>query len=193
MKEQKFLFKSISSVPKLLKGSDKKLLDQFILKNKNTEIGSLGKTLEKAIKDGDITPDMTSIKGLFGVLPEFQKLEQATATASKIGREIGSAYMALIQTPQVYESLKSNGFDSSTVFAGTVASAIGFMAITRGPLGALVNSTYGPEGTKKVLTPIIKDVVTKAANATAPLVTKAGKINFIKRAVNGIVKKADDI
>lgn len=193
VKEQKFLFKSISSVPKLLKGSDKKLLDQFILKNKNTEIGSLGKTLEKAIKDGDVTPDMTSIKGLFGVLPEFQKLEQATATASKIGREIGSAYMALIQTPQVYESLKSNGFDSSTVFAGTVASAIGFMAITRGPLGALVNSTYGPEGTKKVLTPIIKDVVTKAANATAPLVTKAGKINFIKRAVNGIVKKADDI
>lgn len=195
LKQQKWIAKKISEVPKWFGESELKAVDKFIAKNKNLNIDKYGKTLENAIKDGDITKDFKSMKEMFGTLKEFQTLENATIKATKLGQELGSNYMALLQSKDVYENLKESGFDSETVLLGTVAASLGFIGIMKTDLGKVAYRAFGPNEVQKSLSPIIKDAIKETAEASGFNVAKtgAGKMKFIKKAYDAVLNKTQDL
>ena len=193
LKQQKFIAKGIAKVPTLLKGGDKKMLDAFIVKNEKTYIKKFGKTLEEAIASGEVNKTAESIGSVLGGLKEFQNLEKATLMATKVGQSIGSNYMALSQTTEVYELLKSSGFDPDVVLAGTFAGALGMMAVMHTSLGKVAYMGMGPTKAQKAISPIIKDVIEEAAKATTTPLTQAGKMNFVKATYGKILKNTNDL
>ena len=135
------------------------------------------------------------MKEMFGTLKEFQTLENATIKATKLGQELGSNYMALLQSKDVYENLKENGFDSETVLLGTVAASLGFIGIMKTDLGKVAYRAFGPNEVQKSLSPIIKDAIKETAEASGFNVAKtgAGKMKFIKKAYDAVLNKTQDL
>ena len=198
LKQQKAIAKGFAKLPKLFGQSEEKVAKVFIEKNKDLELGKYGKTLEQAVKDKDIGTTFKDLDAIFGNNAEFTALKKVTIGASKLGQELGSDYMALIQVKDVYENLKQNNFDSSTVLAGTVAASLGFMGIMKTELGKVAYSAFKPNEVQKVLSPIITDAIRETAEASGAklgkqMVTDAGKMKFIKNAYNNVMGVAQSL
>lgn len=131
--------RAIAQIPQLLKWnkSETKIVKDFIQKNGDSYLKQYGKTLTKALKDGDI--QATSLLGQNKLLEYYNninKMGKRAADASKL-------YMVATQTQGVYDTFKENGFDETTTALGVLGTAYGFHKLFNTSLGELALSGLG--------------------------------------------------
>lgn len=129
----------IASIPSLLKWDRNHTaeLKAFLNANGDKYLKQYGKTLQQAIKDGDLAAkNLLDQHQLLNAYNSVTKLNTRAADLSKL-------YMVLTQTEGVYDTFKENNFNEISSAIGMLGTAYGFHLLFKTSLGDLALSGLG--------------------------------------------------
>lgn len=192
---QLFQQRAIAQIPSLLKWnkSDSKVIREFVDKYGDSYIKQYGKSLSKALADGDITAtNLLTEKSLLDNYNRAMKMGKRASDASKL-------YMIVTQSQGVYDTFKENGFDETTTALGLLGTAYGFNKLFNTSLGEVALSGLGLDELGAAVKPVTKKLaqdmsesLSKLAPTAATAETKNATISAIRKYADNFVNKFKD-
>ena len=193
---QLFQQRAIAQIPTLLKWNkaESKVIKEFIDSYGDKYLKQYGKSLSKALADGDITAtNLLTEKKLLDSYNHAMKMGKRASDASKL-------YMVLTQSQGVYDTFKENGFDETTTALGLLGTAYGFNKLFNTSLGEVALSGLGLDELGSAVKPVTKKLademsesLKKLATETTTETTKNAKINVIRKYADNFVNKFKDV
>lgn len=181
--------RTIAKIPMYL-GLDKKSMNVLRAYNKEhgaTYLQRYGKTLEQAIREGDVNAT-AGLKNFY-----INALTQNNTKAIQRGADMSKLYMALTQSAPIYDSFKEYGFDEQTAAIGMLGAIVGFKMLFDSELGDLaLKNLLGLDdvgaATRSITGTWAKGVNEKLSKVAGQSLTDTQKLSRIQEAANSFVK-----
>lgn len=176
--------RSIAKIPKWIGWDAKnaKNTKAFVKAHDADYLKKYGKTLNQAIKDGDVASDYTKLVGndLLNAITAKQ------GTINSFAKNGSQFYMAMTQSKDMYDTFKENGFSDVTTAIGMGAALYGFSKLFNSSLGEVALSGLGLDDLKQANKRLIREFTKtmkpqlELIEKSSSTVTNAGKIKWIK-------------
>ena len=176
--------RALGKIPSMLANSEKRDISKYLSQHGDELSQKLGKTVNQALKDGDLKKTME-------LLPENEivKLRKALEKQYKVGSNLSAAYMAAVQATDTQQTMKAHDFSEEARAAGLLAATVGYFGLMKSELGQWVLEKSGLDEGTKMIDKGIKQYTQEVALDTAKKVTasSAGKMGAIKDGITKIM------
>ena len=159
--------RAVAYIPKLLKWdkASSKEIQKFLNQNGDKYLSKYGKTIQKAVEDGDAEAIEFLTKS--SIASHWNRMNDMNKRAS----DMSKLYMVLTQTSGVYDTFKENNFDETSTAIGLLGTALGFHKLFNSSLGDLALSGLGLDEMSSLVKKVVKDMAKKNTAALGELGT----------------------
>ena len=182
--QQRIIAKGAGSIMKTLgyDATGMNIQNKLVSRYGDTYLKQYGKSLKKAIADGDVNEAFISS----GAGRYFTQILKQRDLSNKVSRNASSLYMALTQTSGLIDDMKSYGFSPGYTAIGAIGAIIGFNKIMNSELGDVALKGLGYDELGKGVNDFFKKLAKAEAAKVSKDVTGKGVLAAIKKTSNGV-------
>lgn len=179
----------VSKIPGMLgQNPYQKLPKSIVTKYGDEYLAKYGKTLKAAMRDGDISPDFMNY-----ILSNQENIHQFGDKLRRFqtrSRNMGSLYMAGVQTADVYNTMKEHNFNSPEMAAGMIGMYWGYYKLMQSSLGEVAIRGLGLEGPKRITRKFINEITDTIRETTkqTAMNNPQGRFKAIRSIANKVAK-----